>query len=551
MSCLPHLQPPSWRALADACWVEVVAIVGGLSLAALGLWLDHHQHAAARGHSLLPVLGGAGVSSAAIALLARARGWDPQIPSFTQVAAGFRQRAGRLSAVLDPSRGLRLDFLIALVLVLVTAAFAYAASRSIPAAVFDTRTLSVWFESDLSDFMHAMTDRSREVGTNLHPWYFLGGFCFVHALVAIAGMTTLDAVHVFTAAQAGVWALVFYIVLRSICRYRLDAIVLSALGLTSAASVFWLAAPESFIGGSISMLLAVLAIAVAQRKRLSEGVYVALNALTLGFTVTNWMGGIVATVLNQPPRRAVQIIANGFVIAVLLWMVAHIVFPSGDFLFAVTAKHTRYLYTTLNGGPLAVLSAFFFHGMVMPELQLVDRFSPPVANLPGNWPILVTQYSLPGSGTQPWGILAVLTWAVLLVLGVWSFFRLRQHLRLRVGIALLILAQLALHLVYGEETFLYAMHYVPLLVLLVALVTLTRLRPLVLALSALLASTTAINNSIQFDRATSVVACLEQHDTRDRLQRAARTPIDKQALLNLCTPPLRAAPGRSPQRLDG
>ena len=77
MSCLPHLQPPSWRALADACWVEVVAIVGGLSLAALGLWLDHHQHTAARGHSLLPVLGGAGVSSAAIALLARARGWDP------------------------------------------------------------------------------------------------------------------------------------------------------------------------------------------------------------------------------------------------------------------------------------------------------------------------------------------------------------------------------------------------------------------------------------------------------------------------------------------
>jgi len=51
-------------------------------------------------------------------------------------------------------------------------------------------------------------------------------------------------------------------------------------------------------------------------------------------------------------------------------------------------------------------------------------------------------------------------------------FSTRKHLRLRVVLGLTILGQLALHTVYGNETFLYTLNFLPLLVVLAALSTL-------------------------------------------------------------------------------
>src|SRR3972149_8273842 len=119
----------------------------------------------------------------------------------------------------------------------------------------------------------------------------------------------------------------------------------------------------------------------------------------LGFTVTNWMIGIIATVVNHPLKRTAQILVNGFFIAVVLWMVGKVLFPQAQsFLFFLSSTQSSYIFTPYNGGPLSVLTSFAFHSMIMPTFELVDRFSAPPNILPNNWPLMVTQDSGPGSG---------------------------------------------------------------------------------------------------------------------------------------------------------
>ena len=58
--------------------------------------------------------------------------------------------------------------------------------------------------------------------------------------------------------------------------------------------------------------------------------------------------------------------------------------------------------------------------------------------------------------------------------------------------------QFALYCVYGLETFLYSVNYLPIMIALAALGVKTRIRPLILALWAVLAVTAALNNTAQF-----------------------------------------------------
>jgi hypothetical protein len=60
-------------------------------------------------------------------------------------------------------------------------------------------------------------------------------------------------------------------------------------------------------------------------------------------------------------------------------------------------------------------------------------------------------------------------------------------------------------MIYGRETFLYAMHFLPLLIALVALGALARWRGTVLALAGVLTIAAGITNARQLDRAITTV----------------------------------------------
>ena len=132
--------------------------------------------------------------------------------------------------------------------------------------------------------------------------------------------------------------------------------------------------------------------------------------------------------------------------------------------------------------------------MVMPAIQLVENREHP------EYPFMVTQVSSPGSGSW-WGAVAVGLWMALLALGLWGFFASKKHTKLRLVLGLSLLGQIGLHLVYGDETFLYSLHFLPLLIVLSAFSTLTRARLASLVLAGILLITLGINNGLQFAQA--------------------------------------------------
>jgi hypothetical protein len=102
-------------------------------------------------------------------------------------------------------------------------------------------------------------------------------------------------------------------------------------------------------------------------------------------------------------------------------------------------------------------------------------------------------------------------------MGMWAWIQLKQHGRFRIMLGVTLLGQLVLHMVYGNETFLYSLHVMPLLILVAAASTLTRARPVALALTALLLATMFINNLVQFEQAKSMVRDIYQHSEAQQI----------------------------------
>jgi hypothetical protein len=289
------------------------------------------------------------------------------------------------------------------------------------------------------------------------------------------------------------WISALYILLRIIGCFPLDATLFALLAATSACAMFWFVVPERTPWGSLSILLGLGIIGMAQYRKLSERWFTIASAITLSMTVTNWMVGILASLTYFSWRRTLRISVTAFCLVTLLWAVEKLAFPNTPF-FLDNHREARYLFRRETGGPVAIFNCFCFHSVVMPAVRYAWVTSQ------SKHPILTVQLSRPGTGS-PWGAVAVALWSALLGLGVWGATSIRDHPRLKTVLGLTLVGQLGLHLMYGTETFQYALHFGPLLVLLAAFSTLTRARWVALLLAGALLVCTGLNNSIQFTRA--------------------------------------------------
>jgi hypothetical protein len=77
--------------------------------------------------------------------------------------------------------------------------------------------------------------------------------------------------------------------------------------------------------------------------------------------------------------------------------------------------------------------------------------------------------------------------------------------KLRVFVALGLLGQVALHLLFGRETFLYSMHYLPLLIVMASLVVFTRARVMALIVAIAIIVLGGFNNFQQLGKATEFI----------------------------------------------
>lgn len=386
------------------------------------------------------------------------------------------------------------DIAVALAFALLAGLVVWNVQRSMDARFFVAPGGNdVWFEADLptvaDTVLHRWSVQSRNARHPLFPLLATGSAYGLRA----AGLTDRSILALLSATAAAAWVALFFSIARSITTRQSDAIVFTLLACSTSSAMFWLTVPETYTLGSVTLLVPLALTAMDAERRLPEGAYVAASAVSMSVTSTNWMCGICAAVARWPWRRALQISINAVFVVGVIWAVQRIIFPTAPFFFGYS-NEGRFVLPAASGGPGPVARALFFHTIVMPRIDLIPE--------PKWGTVMSVQHSsIASSGA--WGVAATIGWAALVATALVGLASSRGNARVRFVLFGTLAGQVLLHLLYGEETFLYAVHVAPLLVLTAALGSVSRWRRVILVIAVVLACTAAMNNVRQLETALS------------------------------------------------
>lgn len=396
----------------------------------------------------------------------------------------------------------RQDILLAIVIAFIAAIASYLGAQLInPAFTWDKQLGDGWFNNDTTrsfdDMAVYAVDHYR---MNLHPLFVILTMPLVYAIKIPFSLNPVIAVRIVMAGLTFLWFGSLFILFRVIGVRRFDATLFTILAGSSAAGMFWFVIPETYPFGSYTMLVGLLVAAVAEYRQLSPLWYVGVGVLTLGVTVTNWMVGIFATIVNHPWRKSLVILLQTYIVVAVLVIVQKLIFPAFNagflklfFTARNEAESTNSGTEALYGGPLNQIKCFIFDTIVLPKINLLENGFAIGSKMS-------VALSPPGSASV-WGGVAVVLWIALFSLGVWALFSLKQNRKFRIILGLSLLGQLVLEILYGDERFVHSIHFLPFLIVVAALSTLTKARVLALVLAGALVVTAGINNSLQLGKA--------------------------------------------------
>lgn len=388
-------------------------------------------------------------------------------------------------------------------LILFTGFTSFAAAQLVNPIVFNV--IDIWFDADINESFYRMTDpTSTHAKYFNHPLYPLFVFLPILIIITIFHLEPIIGVRAFVSVVSGLVIGTIFILFRLLGYHKIDAAIFSILTAITAGARFWFVIPEVFLFGGETILLVYCIVTVAGYRQLSPYWYMAANVLAVSITITNLIAGIIATISGNRWKQCLKIFAGAFLIFILLLIFQKFFFPTAPlkvlFTNTGTAEQTKFLYRPSNIYMfLERYSAFLFHSIVMPSIEIINN---PWTTSGGQ--VLSIHASHLGSGGW-WGKVATVTWGGLLALGLYALFSVKEHLRLRFTLGFTLLGQLLLHTIHGFEIFLYSLHYVPSLIILVSLGVLTKMRPLVLGLALILVVTAGINNALQFSHAIDIL----------------------------------------------
>ncbi len=349
---------------------------------------------------------------------------------------------------------------------------------------------NVWFNADSGRVYRNMTDKdSSHYRSKVHPAFSLVSNPVVAGMTAL-GLEQTTAVRVYFAFFTGVWLLLVFAILRSLSLPPWEAGIFSVLAGVTASGVFWSVVPETFMLGGISMLLALWVLALAQTRRQSLFNYVLVNAISFSMTVTNWMAGILTAFAQHNIKKTIIICGMGLCLATLFWAIQNFLFPSSVF-FLSASEEANFIFMDVAGGMAEKSKVFFVHSIVIPVLTVVDN--PYNSNLP----FVTIQFAPLGSnGLLTW--LATAMWLGLLGFGLYCAWRENRYRNFALVLLALLAAQFVLHSIYGDETFLYSLHWVSFMVLACAFGARSEYRQWVLGAVLVLIPLLGFNNLSQF-----------------------------------------------------
>lgn len=367
----------------------------------------------------------------------------------------FNKLIKKISDCLSPK-----EILIGLMIFFVSGVFTYQLYK-IHDKNLITSSENVYFQADVGRSYSAMTSRWSfgHYRTKVHPLLSIQSHSPVFLLTKL-GFSTFSAIKITVSLIASLWGLGIYCMCRLIGNSRLQATLVTMLALSCSSAFFWLSVPESYALGSFNIIVALCVVSLANFQKLSNKSYIFINVVTLSTTITNWMSGILGTLASRNIKETIKICLISLALVTILWGVQKRYFPDAVF-FLGDREEASYIFTPNINRIISLLNTFFFHSVISPVFSIIDH------NRDG-WPLISFQNSLPASSSLI-QIAGSFLWLCTLILSTIAFFRLKDHAPLRFTLGLTVLGQLFLHLFYGEEIFLYSLHFVPLLLALVAI----------------------------------------------------------------------------------
>lgn len=366
-----------------------------------------------------------------------------------------------------PSAGMRTSVLPIVLVLGVASAWSFVGSSILGERINSYQTFDRWFESDIPQVYDNLTNLQSVHRTLRHPLFSLLFYPPVKAL-SLLGVDHISSVRILVAALAGLWSAVFAFLVRRTTGSWSTAAPFLLLFVGSAFFLFWAPVAETFVAGSISLLLALTLVAC---QCSSPAVSIGINILTFGTTTTNWMGGLIAAACVHRRQLAAAIAVVSLVIGTAA-AAAETRLMRNDGMFFEAGKEAAWV--TLR--PEHILHrwrAVFSHSEVIPE---------PVERTLAYPPDFVHTSVILSVEERPVHLAAVLWWIIVGV-GCYGFVSATGDQRYRIALGTLILGQLALHTVFGVETFVHSAHFGPLLLLVAAWSVHTRARRLVIALA--------------------------------------------------------------------
>ena len=368
------------------------------------------------------------------------------------------------------------------------------AFRMLAPAILHDSTFDYWFESDAPAISRQLSDRSalENERTNRHPLFTLVMYPIPYALRHLAHLELVPALGLMFAGLAAVWAALFFLLLRRVGLRRVEAGTFTALALAAASAVFWLPVPETFAPAALTLLVALAALAWHETTgRLSWSACVLVSAVTLSITVTNAVAGFLLCLVVLGWKRGLTAIGASLALVAAGQGVARLAFPHTAYFFLRGGEidASAYVFNPLAGSLGDRLAGFFLHSLIIPPLQqgYAGYLSVQRADF-SSVPLLLG-----------WGL-----WVLLLAAGIAGLKRSGRPKLAAVLIGVL-LSQLALVLVFGQETFVYALQSGPLLVALAAFGCLTPFRRWVLGGAAMLVLLAAVENGRRFREAAGLL----------------------------------------------
>ena len=325
--------------------------------------------------------------------------------------------------------------------------------------------LNIWFDSNAPLVYLAMTatDTTMQM-TNRHPLFPYVGVLPVKAmwLLGIPEPIGVCLVLAFgVGLMCGLFALILVLTIESMALVWLSQLFF----LASSSFVFWSGICERFPLGSATILSVTAGAAYYSKKEsMPVAAAVILNVVSLSITLTNWMFGLLLSLNFFKIKAAIKVSLYALSVTLILWFAEQLFIEQRNSLLYVDSWNQKFILGTYAGGAYQKIVALLGHTVVIPSIHLYGFADGVTAE---SHQMLGVAQSAPGSGSLL-GLLLVVAWSLFLIAGALSWWFKTEKSKFDHFLSFAILGQISLHMLYGAELFLYGLHIVPLVLLLVA-----------------------------------------------------------------------------------